>query len=101
MWLKFVHLRVLRSFGAFPPQDQFHGPTRAAFNALPDEEVGRFAVSDGTPGVALMRNAGNATAAAACGDGAAGIPVVVLVGPGQNGGDGIVAATTPVRGPWL
>ena len=51
-----------------------------------------FAVSDGTPGVALMRNAGNATAAAASAMVPPGSRVVVLVGPGQNGGDGIVAA---------
>ena len=59
-----------------------------------------FAVSDGTPGVALMRNAGNATAAAASAMVPPGSRVVVLVGPGQNGGDGIVAARS-TSGPWL
>ena len=51
------------------------------------------AVRSGTPSVVLMRNAGVAVAATAREMAARGSRIVVLAGPGQNGGDGIVAAT--------
>jgi hydroxyethylthiazole kinase-like uncharacterized protein yjeF len=51
-----------------------------------------FAVSSGTPSLTLMRNAGHATAEAAAAMVPLGSRVIVLIGPGQNGGDGIVAA---------
>ncbi len=50
------------------------------------------AVRSGTPGVTLMRNAGAAVVAAAREMAPGGSRIVVLAGPGQNGGDGIVAA---------
>ena len=54
-------------------------------------EADRLTIAGGTPGIALMENAGRAVADAACRL-LQGRRVVVVAGPGNNGGDGFVAA---------
>ncbi len=54
--------------------------------------VDAAAIAGGTPGIALMRNAGAAVARAARGMAPEGARVLVVCGPGNNGGDGVVAA---------
>jgi hydroxyethylthiazole kinase-like uncharacterized protein yjeF len=55
------------------------------------ERADRLTIAAGTPGFALMLSAGQAVAAAA-GDLAEEGPILVVCGPGNNGGDGFVAA---------
>lgn len=52
----------------------------------------RLAAAAGTPSLALMENAGGAVATEAAGMIGTGARVAVLCGPGNNGGDGFVAA---------
>ena len=52
----------------------------------------RLTIDGGTAGLTLMENAGKAVAQAVLGRQSAGSRVVVLAGPGNNGGDGFVAA---------
>jgi ADP-dependent NAD(P)H-hydrate dehydratase / NAD(P)H-hydrate epimerase len=55
-------------------------------------EADRLTISGGVAGLTLMENAGKAVARAVAGRQSAGGRVVVLAGPGNNGGDGFVAA---------
>ncbi len=64
------------------------------FELLSTEEMAeadRLAIAGGVLGIELMENAGRAVADAACKI-AQGRRVVVVAGPGNNGGDGFVAA---------
>ena len=65
-------------------------------------EADRLTIQAGTPGIELMERAGEAVAAAvAVVAGYAGRrPVVILCGPGNNGGDGYVAARRLAAVDW-
>jgi ADP-dependent NAD(P)H-hydrate dehydratase / NAD(P)H-hydrate epimerase len=52
----------------------------------------RHTIAAGTAGIVLMENAGRAVADAVCRRCPPGSTVAIVVGPGNNGGDGYVAA---------
>jgi NAD(P)H-hydrate epimerase len=62
-------------------------------------EVDRSAIAAGTPGVALMHNAGSAVVREIVRRWSV-RPVAILCGPGNNGGDGFVAAAELARAGW-
>ena len=55
-------------------------------------DADRRTISGGLPGIRLMERAGEAVADAICARLRAGSRVIVVAGPGNNGGDGFVAA---------
>lgn len=63
------------------------------------EEADRLTAAAGVPGVALMQNAGTAVALEAIRRWSP-RPVAVLCGPGNNGGDGFVAACELAAAGW-
>jgi len=69
--------------------------TTAPVELLTPEEMGeadRRTISAGTPGIKLMERAGRAVAEAVGRRVAPGARVAILAGPGNNGGDGFLAA---------
>ena len=62
-------------------------------------EADRLTVADGTPAVVLMENAGQAVAREVSQRWSA-RPAVILCGPGNNGGDGFVAARHLAQEGW-
>src|SRR6266700_749621 len=55
-------------------------------------EADRLAIAEGTSGIDLMENAGRAVADEVAIRHSTAVAVVVVAGPGNNGGDGFVAA---------
>ncbi len=96
---------------ATPSSDDTIGPTVGPKKAAPVSGDGKVltieqmsavdaaAIAAGIPGAELMENAGAAVAAAIM-TRFAPVPTIVLCGPGNNGGDGFVAARRLARAGW-
>ena len=69
-------------------------PSKFPHLLMPAEmsKADRFAIGAGTPGIALMERAGLAVAEEAARLAKSRGRIVILCGPGGNGGDGFVAA---------
>src|SRR5690349_12001632 len=67
------------------------GPSMEVLTTAEMDRADRLTIAAGTPGFALMLSAGQAVAEAAS-DLVEEGPIVVVCGPGNNGGDGFVAA---------
>lgn len=61
---------------------------------IPSEmaQADRLTIAGGMPGIVLMENAGRAVARTAAGLVPPGARIMILCGPGNNGGDGLIAA---------
>jgi ADP-dependent NAD(P)H-hydrate dehydratase / NAD(P)H-hydrate epimerase len=71
----------------------------ALFSVAQMNEADRLAIAAGTPGVQLMQQAGEAVAREIARRFTP-RPLIVLCGPGNNGGDGFVAATALAQSGW-
>jgi ADP-dependent NAD(P)H-hydrate dehydratase / NAD(P)H-hydrate epimerase len=70
-------------------------PVRPMIELLTNDEMGkadRLAIEGGVAGITLMENAGRAVADAVTARAGAGATIAIVAGPGNNGGDGFVAA---------
>ena len=80
-------------------RDLAHHDELALLDCAEMAKADAFAIAGGTPGIALMETAGRAVAAAVMRRWPR-RPVVVLCGPGNNGGDGFVTACQLHEAGW-